>query len=78
MKHQGPSFVSLEFTNKHKERIATRDYTAQQLVERIQERSQILEAGEILKKAELSNLKLEVGTRPSPLKMGISRRVPIT
>lgn len=78
VKHQGPSFIDVEFTNKHRERIAASKYTAQQLIQRIEERSQVLEAEEVLQKASMGDLRLEVGSGSDTHKVGISRRVPIT
>jgi hypothetical protein len=74
----GEPFVEVVFTNKLSDKVMTGDLTAPQIVEKIQERSQAMEADEILKKVGLSKAKLEVTPGMERYQTGVQTRVPIT
>ncbi len=74
----GEPFVEVVFTNKLADKVMTGSLTAPQIMEKIQERSQSMEADEILKKVGISKAKLEVPHGAERFKAGAHARVPIT
>lgn len=73
----GDPFVEVVFTNKLTDKVMTGSLTATQIIEKIQERSQTMEADEILKKVGINKSKLVVASGLERFQTGIKRRVPI-
>lgn len=74
---KGPPTIHIEFSNKQQDTIETLGLNADQIFQRIKDRSQVLEAADILKKAGITGAKLEVAPE-SAHATGTSKRVPIT
>lgn len=74
----GACCIDVEFTNRQRERILTSELTADQIFEKINEKSQVLESQEILKKVGMSTSRLESGWGSNAHKTGVSKRIPLT
>ena len=68
--------VSIEFSNGQKEQIFTSQISALQVIDQMSEKSRMLEARDILKKAGLSSSKIDVLPRDSH-NTGSSKQIPI-
>lgn len=78
MLSEGEPYVDIEYTNNEKDRLQTASMSEKEILTLIKEKCLVIETDEVLKKAGLSGIKLEVAADRDRYYAGDSKKIPIT